>query len=38
MIREEKPSVDEYYHVFNEGVEKRITYVDRADYKRFQNI
>ena len=38
VYREDKPAVDEYYHVFNRGVEKRITFVDRADYERFQNI
>lgn len=38
MLREEKPSVGEYYHVFNRGVEKRTTFVDRADYERFLKI
>jgi putative transposase len=36
--RDELPAVNEYYHVFNRGVEKRIVFSDDADYRRFKTI
>ncbi len=36
--RYERPSVGEYYHVFNRGVEKRVTFCDNRDYRRFLEI
>jgi putative transposase len=37
MRRKEKFEVDEYYHVFNRGVEKRRIFYKKADYERFIN-
>ena len=35
IMRNIQVSVDEYYHVYNRGVHKRITFHDTADYARF---
>ncbi|KKQ46294.1 MAG: Transposase [Candidatus Moranbacteria bacterium GW2011_GWC2_37_8] len=35
MKRREIIAVDEYYHIFNRGVEKRRIFYQKADYKRF---
>ena len=32
------PSIGEYYHVYNRGVEKRVTFNDDRDYQRFLEI
>lgn len=37
-IRNDSPSVGEYYHVFNRGVEKRTIFNDERDYQRFLEI
>ena len=36
-MRKEKLITDNVYHVFNRGVEKRITFLDKNDYLRFVN-
>ena len=35
-LRKETFSVDEYYHLYNRGVEKRIIFHDKQDYKHFE--
>lgn len=35
MARNISISVDEYYHVYNRGTDKRVTFQDEYDYKRF---
>ena len=35
IMRNIQISIDEYYHVYNRGVHKRITFHDTADYVRF---
>ena len=29
---------EEYYHLYNRGVDKRVIFNDRADYSRFQEL
>lgn len=39
MIRQHEPfAPGEWYHCYNRGVEKRITFSDKADYRRFQML
>jgi putative transposase len=33
-----KISLEEYYHIYNRGVDKRIIFLDRQDYKRFEQL
>ena len=36
MSKRETPLVEgEYYHVFNRGVDKRVVFEDKYDFKRF---
>lgn len=34
-MREIKFGIDEYYHIYNRGVDKRIIFIDDRDYERF---
>lgn len=38
MTRKFKFSVDEYYHIYNRGTDKRIIFMDKEDYQRFSTL
>lgn len=38
MERKFKFAIDEYYHIYNRGVEKRVIFKDKNDYSRFVKI